>query len=164
MTTEMASVLVDLIFKTLFVYDDRGSVKAVDDVVIKSLRQVAFMKSFAATLVQVMEKNLKFQSHIGCHRLLKWSCLLLTESEFTSASKNAFCRVAQVQASILHIGMQGSLRVRRACKQTFFFLFSKVSSPKTFGLFWFEVCLLKLLTLFSSLSVTRYLWKLYGRT
>ncbi|XP_019193917.1 PREDICTED: eIF-2-alpha kinase activator GCN1 isoform X15 [Ipomoea nil] len=131
MTTEMASVLVDLIFKTLFVYDDRGSVKAVDDVVIKSLRQVAFMKSFAATLVQVMEKNLKFQSHIGCHRLLKWSCLLLTESEFSSASKNAFCRVAQVQASILHIGMQGSLRVRRACKQTFFFLFSKL--PDIYG-------------------------------
>ncbi|CAH9129951.1 unnamed protein product [Cuscuta epithymum] len=125
MTTEIASVLIDLIFKTLFIYDDRGSMKAVDDVVIKCLRQVAFMKSFAATLVQVMEKNAKFQSHVVCHRLLKWSCLLITESEFSLASKNAFSRVAQVQASVLHIGMQGSPRVRRACKQSIFFLFSK---------------------------------------
>ncbi|VFQ92643.1 unnamed protein product [Cuscuta campestris] len=125
MTTEIASMLVDLIFKTLFIYDDRSSWKAVDDLVIKCLREVAFMKSFAAILVQVMEKTVKFQSHIVCHRLWKWSCFLLTESEFILASKSAFCRVAQVQASILHIGMQGSPRVRRACKQCVFFLFSK---------------------------------------
>lgn len=121
--------MVELIFTTLAIYDDRGSRKAVDDLIVKCLSEVPFMKSFAATLVQTMEKQLKFQSYIGCHRLIKWSCLLLTESQFTSVSKNALCRVAQAQASVLHIAMQGSFRVKRACKQTFFHLFLKVPSP-----------------------------------
>ncbi|XP_059665692.1 protein ILITYHIA isoform X2 [Cornus florida] len=125
MSTELTSVLVDIIFKTLFIYDDRGSRKAVDDLITKALREVIFMKSFAATLVQVMEKQLKFQSPVGCYRLLKWSCLLLTKSQFASVSKNALCRVAAAQASVLHIAMQGSFRERRACKQTFYHLFSE---------------------------------------
>lgn len=130
MTMEVASLLVELIFKTLAIYDDRGSRKAVDDMIVKSLSEVAFMRSFAATLVQMMEKQFKSQSHTGCHRLIKWSCLLLTESQFTSVSKNALCRVAQVQASVLHIAMQGSFRVKRACKQYFYHLFLK--SPDIF--------------------------------
>ncbi|KAA8538955.1 hypothetical protein F0562_025647 [Nyssa sinensis] len=125
MSTELASVLVDIIFRTLFIYDDRGSRKAVDDVIAKALDEVIFMKTFAATLVQVMEKQLKFQSRVGCYRLLKWSCLLLSKSQFASVSKNAFCRVAAAQASVLHIVMQGTFRERRSCKQTFFHLFSQ---------------------------------------
>ncbi|KAL6988990.1 eIF-2-alpha kinase activator GCN1 [Sarracenia purpurea var. burkii] len=125
MSTELASMLVEIIFKTLCIYDDRGSRKAVDDVIEKGLGDATFMKSFAATLVQVMEKQLKFQSRIGCYRLLNWSCLLLSRSQFSSVSKNALCRVAAVQASLLHIVMQGSFRERRACKKTFFHLFSQ---------------------------------------
>ncbi|KAK2994712.1 hypothetical protein RJ640_002518 [Escallonia rubra] len=125
MSTEFALVLVDLIFKTLSIYDDRGSRKAVDDVIVEALSKDAFMKSFAATLVQVMEKQLRFQSHVGCYRLLKWSCLLLNKSQFSSVSKNALCRVAAVQASVLHIVMQRSFRERRACKRTFIHLFSE---------------------------------------
>lgn len=125
MSAELASLLVDIIFNTLYIYDDHGSRKAVDDVISKALGEVIFMKSFAATLVQFMEKQSKFQSNIGCYRLLKWSCLLLSKSRFASVSKNAFCRVATVQASVLHIVMQGSFRVRRACKRTFFCLFSQ---------------------------------------
>lgn len=142
MTMEVASLLVELIFKTLAIYDDRGSRKAVDDLIVKSLSEVAFMRSFAATLVQIMEKQFKSQSQTGCHRLIKWSCLLLTESQFTSVSKNALCRVAQVQASVLHIAMQGSFRVKRACKQYIYHLFLKVPSPMTVLFFFslFGVC------------------------
>ncbi|XP_058216318.1 protein ILITYHIA isoform X2 [Rhododendron vialii] len=130
MSAELASVVVGIIFKTLYIYDDRGSRKAVDDVITKALCEVTFMKSFAATIVQFMEKQLKFQSHIGCYRLLKWSCLLLSKSQFASVSKNAMCRVAAAQASLLHFAMQGSFRERRACKQAFFHLFSE--SPDIF--------------------------------
>ncbi|XP_009587833.1 protein ILITYHIA isoform X1 [Nicotiana tomentosiformis] len=125
MTTEIASLLVEVVFKTVFIYDDRGSRAAVDDVIIKALGEIAFMKAFAGTLVQFMEKQFNFQSYIGCHRLLSWSCLLLTNSQFSSVSKNAVCRLAQAQASVLHIGMQGSSHVRRTCKKSLFFLFSK---------------------------------------
>ncbi|KDO52493.1 hypothetical protein CISIN_1g000049mg [Citrus sinensis] len=125
MSPEIASFLVDIIFKTFSVYDDRGSRKAVDDVIEKGLGEVTFMKTFAAALVQAMEKQSKFQSHVGCYRLLKWSCLLLSKSQFATVSKNALCRVAAAQASLLHIVMQRSFRERRACKQTFFHLFSQ---------------------------------------
>lgn len=127
MSTEFVSLLVDLIFKTLYTYDERSSRKAVDNVIVKALREVTFMKSFAANLVQVMEKQLKFQSHIGCYRLVKWSSILLTRSQFASISKNAMCRIAAAQASVLHIvKMQGSFRELRACKKTVFHLFSEV--------------------------------------
>ncbi|KAF5735270.1 translational activator GCN1 [Tripterygium wilfordii] len=125
MSPELSSLLVDIIFKTLFIYGDRQSRKAVDDVITKALGNVTFLKSFAAALVQSMEKNLKFHSHVGSLRLLKWSCLLLRNSQFVSVSKNAFCRVAAAQASLLHISMQGSFRERRACKQMLFHLFSQ---------------------------------------
>ncbi|KAL9431558.1 hypothetical protein AB3S75_026699 [Citrus x aurantiifolia] len=125
MSPEIASFLVDIIFKTFSVYDDRGSRKAVDDVIEKGLGEVTFMKTFAAALVQAMEKQSKLQSHVGCYRLLKWSCLLLSKSQFATVSKNALCRVAAAQASLLHIVMQRSFRERRACKQTFFHLFSQ---------------------------------------
>ncbi|KAL0298567.1 UNVERIFIED_CONTAM: protein ILITYHIA, partial [Sesamum radiatum] len=125
MTTEFVSLLVDLLFQTLSIYDDRGSRKAVDDVIIKALSEAVFLKSFAASLVQAMERHSKFQSLTGSYRLLQWSCLLLIYSQFASLSKNALCRVAQAQASVLHIVMQGPSRLRRACSRTFFSLFTK---------------------------------------
>ncbi|KAK4433125.1 protein ILITYHIA, partial [Sesamum alatum] len=125
MTTEFVSLLVDLLFQTLSIYDDRGSRKAVDDVIIKALSEAVFLKSFAASLVQAMERHSKFQSLTGSYRLLQWSCLLLIYSQFASISKNALCRVAQAQASVLHIVMQGPSRLRRACTRTFFNLFTK---------------------------------------
>ncbi|KAF8392112.1 hypothetical protein HHK36_022454 [Tetracentron sinense] len=124
MSVQLAFLLVDIVFKTLPIYDDRASRKAVDDIIAKALGEAAFVKSFSATLVQAMEKQLKFQSHIGCYKLLNWSCLLLTRSQFTSVSKNALWRVATSQASLLHIVLQGSFRMRRACKRTFIHLFS----------------------------------------
>lgn len=127
MSTEVASLLVDVIFTTVSLYDDCGSRAAVDDMIEKNLGEVLFMKTFAAALVQSMEKLSKFQTHVGCYRLLKWSCLLLTKSQFATVSKNALCRVAAAQASLIHNVMQRSFfRERRACKQTFFNLFSQV--------------------------------------
>lgn len=125
LTADFTSLLVETIFRTLSIYDDRGSRKAVDNLIVKVLNEVAFMKIFAGTLVQTMEKQLKFQSHVACYRLIKWTCLLLTESQFTSVSKNALCRVAQAQASVFHIAMQGSFCVKRASKRLLLRLFSK---------------------------------------
>lgn len=126
MTPEVASTLVDIVFKTLILYEDRRSRKAVDDMIEKALGEIMFMKNFAATLVQAMEKQSKFHSHVGCYRLLNWSCLLLSKSQFAAVSKNAVCRVAAVQASLLHIIIWRSFRERRACKRLFFHLFSQV--------------------------------------
>ncbi|ESQ38842.1 hypothetical protein EUTSA_v10022486mg [Eutrema salsugineum] len=125
MTSDIAPVLVDIIFQTLAIYDDRGSRKAVDDLIVKGLENVTFMKVFAAILVQVMEKELKFCFDTVCYRLLTWSCLLLGKSQFATVSKNAFVRVASTQASLLHIVMEGSFRMRRACKRYMFHLFSQ---------------------------------------
>ncbi|XP_050384454.1 protein ILITYHIA [Argentina anserina] len=130
---ESASLLVDIIFKTLYIYDDRGSKKAVDGIITKFLQEVAFMKNFAAVLVQIMEKNVKVQSHVGGHRLLQWSCLLLSKSKFITVSKSAFCRVATVQASLLHIVVQRSLCEQRSCKKTIYHLFSQ--SPDIYKLY-----------------------------
>ncbi|KAL4028354.1 hypothetical protein IC575_011547 [Cucumis melo] len=121
---EFALQLVDIIFSTLFIYDDRGSREAVDNVIIKALSEITFMKSFAAALVQSMEKQSKFHTRVGCYRLLKWSCLLVY-SQFSTISKNAFSRLGSAQASLIHILMEGSFRERRTCKQTFFHLLSQ---------------------------------------
>ncbi|XP_056168131.1 protein ILITYHIA isoform X1 [Syzygium oleosum] len=125
MSAEIASQLVEIIFKTLFLYEDLRSRKAVDAVIVKALGEAAFMKCFAATLVQFMDKLLKAQSHVGCYRLLKWSCILLSCSQFAAVSRNAVCRVAAVQASLLPLVMRQSFRQRRACKKLFFQLFSQ---------------------------------------
>lgn len=126
MSTELASLLTDIIFRTVAIYDDRRSRKSVDDVIVKSLSGTVFMKTFAATLVQSMEKQSKIQSHVGCYRLLSWSCLLLSKSQFATISKNALCRVAGGQASLLNLIWQRSFRERRACRKKFFSLFSEV--------------------------------------
>ncbi|KAL0005335.1 hypothetical protein SO802_012896 [Lithocarpus litseifolius] len=165
MCTELASLLVDIIFRTLLIYDDRGSRKAVDDLIAKALGDVLFMKNFAAALVQAMERQLKVQSHVGCYRLLRWSCLLLSRSQFATVSKNALCRVAAAQASLLHIVVQRSFRERRACKQTFFNLFSQ--SPNIYKIYVEELkdghiqykdCpeLIRLLLEFSSTSLSLF--------
>ncbi|CAO2827459.1 unnamed protein product [Amaranthus hypochondriacus] len=133
MSSEIAVVLVDIIFKTLHIYDDLRSRKAVDDVILKSLNEVIFMKTFAARLVQTMERLQKSHSYVGSYRLLKWSCFLMSSSKFSSISKNAVSRVIMAQASLLNLVMKGSFRERRASKKLFFRLFSKAQDiHKTF--------------------------------
>ncbi|WCJ36197.1 eIF-2-alpha kinase activator GCN1 [Euphorbia peplus] len=125
MSPEVASSLVDTVFKTVAIHDDLRSRKDVDEIISKSLCENTFMRTFAASLVQVMEKQSKVNSHVGCNRLLKWSCLLLSKSQFAAASKNAVSRLVAAQTSIVHIVMQRSFREQRACKKLFFHLFSQ---------------------------------------
>ncbi|KAL2941259.1 Protein ILITYHIA, partial [Bienertia sinuspersici] len=76
MSSEVAAVLVDIIFKTLCIYEDLRSRKAVDDIVLKALNEATFMKTFAACLVQFMERLQKCHSYVGSYKLLRWSCFL----------------------------------------------------------------------------------------
>ncbi|KAG8097980.1 hypothetical protein GUJ93_ZPchr0013g37826 [Zizania palustris] len=119
------TLFVDLIFHTLPIYDDRASRKAVDDMVIHALGGSTFMKTFAATLVQSMEKSLKVTCPIVCFKLLRWSCYLLRWSQFATLSKGGFSRLANAQAVLCQVLMDGSFRRRRTCKQLFTHLFSE---------------------------------------
>ncbi|KAK7397369.1 hypothetical protein VNO78_18538 [Psophocarpus tetragonolobus] len=165
MSTELASLLTDIIFRTVAIYDDLRSRKAVDDVIVRALRGTVFMKTFAGGLVQNMEKQSKFHSHVGCYRLLSWSCLLLSKSEFAAVSKNALCRVAAAQTSLLSLVLPRSFRERRACRKKFFHLFSQ--SPDIYKVYMEELRngripvkdspeLLMLLLEFSSLSLSSF--------
>ncbi|XP_062214757.1 protein ILITYHIA-like [Phragmites australis] len=119
------ALLVDLIFQTLPIYDDRASRKAVDDMVIQALGEPTFMKPFAAVLVQSMEKNLKVTSPLTSFKLLRWSHYLLKWSQFAALSKGAFSRLANAQSVLCQVLMDGSFRRRRTCKQLFIHLFSE---------------------------------------
>ncbi|KQK13484.1 protein ILITYHIA [Brachypodium distachyon] len=119
------TLLVDLIFQTLPLYDDRASRKAVDDMVILALGESTFMKPFASTLVQSMERNLKVTSPLACFKLLRWSCYLLKWTQFATLSKGGFSRLANAQAVLCQVLMSGSFRQHRTCKQLFIRLFSE---------------------------------------
>ncbi|KAL9259973.1 ILITYHIA-like protein, partial [Drosera capensis] len=125
LSSELGAVLVDVIFGTLYIYEDSPSKRAVDDMILKVISQAVFMKSFAESLVLNMEKQVKFDSRVGSPRLLKWSSLLLSRSQFVSVARNAFPRVAVAQASLLRVVLRGSFRERRACRRLFFRLFSQ---------------------------------------
>lgn len=124
LSLEEASSLVEIIFQTVNLYDDRPSTKVVDDLVTQSLNQSAFMKCFAASLVQSMERSSKSQSPFGCYRLLKWSSLLMK----WPVSKGGFSRLASAQALLYQAAMQGSLGTIRSCKRLFSRIFSEVLS------------------------------------
>ncbi|KAM0941961.1 putative armadillo-like helical, translational activator Gcn1, TOG domain-containing protein [Dioscorea sansibarensis] len=124
----VASLLVDIIFQTLPIYDDRHSTIAVNDLIIKGLGEAIFMKYFATSLIQTMEKHVKIHSPVGCYKLLKWSSLLLRRSQFASASKHGFSRLVCAQASLCQILMQGSYHLRGACRKLFVHLFTESPS------------------------------------
>lgn len=169
MNAEIASMLVDIVFKTLYVYDERVSRFTVDGVIANALGEMVFMKSFAGALVQEMERQVKVRSPVGGFRLLQWSCLLLEKSQFATVSKSAFCRVSAVQVSLLQILQSGTFRQRRACKRTFFHLFSLV---KSLSWFCFVVLSSKFMDDFGThllgeyvyFSVTRNIQNVYRRT
>ncbi|KAG6482942.1 hypothetical protein ZIOFF_059581 [Zingiber officinale] len=127
LTSDISPILVDIVFQTLFTYDDRASRKSVDDFIVKALSENTFMRGFATALLQAMEKQSKIQCHVGCYKLLKWSCLLLKWSQFISISKGGFVRFATSQAALCNILMQGSFHKRKSCKDLFFNLFSQSS-------------------------------------
>lgn len=93
--------------------------------VIQALGESTFMKPFAASLVQCMEKNMKVTSPLACFKLLRWSCYLLNLSQFAMLSKGGFSRLANAQAVLCQVLMDGSFRQRRTCRQLFTRLFSE---------------------------------------
>jgi hypothetical protein len=99
----------------------------VDDLVIQVLGEPTFMKPFATAFVQSMEKNLKVTSPLISFKLLRWSHYLLKWSQFAALSKGAFSRLANAQAVLCQVLMDGSFRRRRSCKQLFIHLFSEVT-------------------------------------
>ncbi|GLJ35635.1 hypothetical protein SUGI_0716270 [Cryptomeria japonica] len=125
---DCATLLVDVILKTLFIYDDRPSQVAVEDVISKALREPVFVKAFAGALVQSAEKHVKAGLNLACYKLFRWSCLLVRLSPSITTSKNAFTRIASVQASLLCVLLQPSIRLRRATKRVFIHLLSEVPS------------------------------------
>ncbi|ONK79574.1 uncharacterized protein A4U43_C01F7760 [Asparagus officinalis] len=133
LSSDVVSLLVDVIFQTLPIYDDRASRKAVDDLIVKGLGEATFMKIYAAALVQFMERHLKGHSPVGCYKLLKWSCLLLQWSQFAFVSKGGFLRLSTAQAFLCQVLMHGPYRTCRACKKIFFHLFSE--SPDIYKMY-----------------------------
>jgi HEAT repeat protein len=93
--------------------------------VIQALGEPTFMKPIAAALVQSMEKNLKVTNPLTSFKLLRWSHFLLKWSQFATLSKGAFSRLANAQAVLCQVLMNGSFRRRRTCKQLFIHLFSE---------------------------------------
>ncbi|CAN6460506.1 unnamed protein product [Victoria cruziana] len=126
MPPDVVSLLVDIVFNTLFVYDDRTSREAVDYIVIKALAEDSFMKSFAARLVQSVEKQFKARTPFCCYRLLKWTFMLLRWSRFTTVSRNGFSKISTLQSSLLYTISQGPFRVYRASKKAFFQFITEV--------------------------------------
>lgn len=125
LSADDTGALVDIIFKTLNLYDDRPSRNAVDDLIGELVGEITYMKNFAAVLVQSMERQSKTLNPPGSYRLLKWSCLLLKRSQFASLSKNAFLKLATAQASLLPSVLNGSFRMHRSCRKLFRNLFSE---------------------------------------
>lgn len=126
-------LLVDVILKTLFIYDDRPSQAVVEDTISKALREPAFVKIFAAALVQSAEKHVKAALNLVCYKLFRWSCLLVRWSPSVTTAKNAFTRVASVQASLFCALSQGPVRLRKASKRVFIHLLHEV--PTIFKLY-----------------------------
>ncbi|KAJ3693130.1 hypothetical protein LUZ60_012225 [Juncus effusus] len=125
LSAEMASSLVEIIFGTLHLYDDRASRNSVDDLIIQCLKKPSFLKPFAGSLVPLMEKHSKSQSSVGVLRLLTWSYLLLKWTQFASLSKGGFSRLAGAQAVLYQVMMYCSFNKVRACKRLFNRLFSE---------------------------------------
>ncbi|RXH76445.1 hypothetical protein DVH24_019333 [Malus domestica] len=105
--TESVLPLIDIIFQTLYITMIVGQGK----LLMTSLQKV--YKSFAAALVQVMEKQTKLQSHVGCDRLPQWSCLLLSKSKFATVSKNALWPSHEAFLELIGFGFHRNSEVKR---------------------------------------------------
>ncbi|CAM6126914.1 unnamed protein product [Calypogeia fissa] len=124
---ELVPELVNLIFKTIPLYEDRTSQIAVEHAISRSLQEAAFLKAFTGTLVQTAEKSCKLSSNSVRYKLFRWSCLLIRQNPALLSAKNAFSRLVAVQASLLTLLLEGSYTVKRATNQVALHLFSEVA-------------------------------------
>jgi hypothetical protein len=122
--------LVELIFSTLSLYDDRASQVAVEHVIVKALKEdePVFVKAFASVLVQTAERIGKSSSGTVQLKLLRWSCLLINHNPAILLAKSAFFRLAAMQGSLLFELSQGNttVRLRQSSQRIFLHLLSEV--------------------------------------
>jgi hypothetical protein len=122
--------LVELIFSTLSLYDDRASQVAVEHVIVKALKEdePVFVKAFASVLVQTAERIGKSSSGTVQLKLLRWSCLLINHNPAILLAKSAFFRLAAMQGSLLFELSQGAttVRLRQSSQRIFLHLLSEV--------------------------------------
>lgn len=121
-----AAEVVDIIFSTLPLYDDRQSQAAVVKLITRGLKESAFVKVFAGSLVQNIEKTYKNSSDAVRLKLLRWSCLLVAQVPTLLSAKSAFCRLAAAQGFLLAFLYQGPVRLRRATRRIFTHYLSNV--------------------------------------
>ncbi|KAG0555734.1 hypothetical protein KC19_11G000200 [Ceratodon purpureus] len=121
-----APEVVDVIFSTLPLYDDRHSQAAVVELIIRGLEESTFIKVFAGVLVQNIERSHKNCSDAVRLKLLRWSCLLVGRVPTLLSAKSAFCRLAAAQGFLLASLYQGPVRLRRATTRIFIHYLSNV--------------------------------------
>jgi len=126
-----AAEVVDVIFSTLPLYDDRQSQAAVVKLITRGLKESAFVKVFAGTLVQIIEKSHRNSSDAVRLKLLRWSCLLFAQVPTLLSAKAAFCRLAAAQGFLLASLYQGPVRLRRATRHIFTRYLSNVRIPSS---------------------------------
>ncbi|KAI5063295.1 hypothetical protein GOP47_0021842 [Adiantum capillus-veneris] len=118
--TEHATSLADLIFETLYLYDDRASQAAVEVVLAKALKHPQFVKVFVGMLVQNADRSTKAGAFSVYYKLFRWSCLLLRWNPGISTAKVAFSKLAAVQGVLLSSLLHAAFRVKRATRSVFF--------------------------------------------
>lgn len=114
-----AAEVVDIIFSTLPLYDDRHSQAAVVELISRGLKEASFVKAFAGALVQTIEKSHKTSSDAVRLKLLRWSCLLIMQVPTLLSAKSAFGRLAPAQGFLLASLYQASVPVRKAAGRIF---------------------------------------------
>lgn len=118
--------VVDYIFSTLPLFDDRKSQAAVVKLITSGLKEQSFVKAFAGALVQNIEKSHKNCSDAVRLKLLRWSCVLVAQVPSLLSAKSAFCRLAAAQGYLLASLYQGPVRLRRATRRIFTHYLSNV--------------------------------------
>lgn len=121
-----AAEVVDVIFSTLPLYDDRQSQAAVVKLITRGLKESSFVKVFAGALVQNTEKSSRNSSDAVRLKLLRWSCLIVAQVPTLLSAKSAFCRLAAAQGLLLAYLYQGPVRLRRATRRIFTHYLSNV--------------------------------------
>ncbi|MCO5575453.1 hypothetical protein L7F22_029254 [Adiantum nelumboides] len=124
--TEHATSLAELIFETLYLYNDRASQAAVEVVLAKALTQPQFVKVFLGMLVQTADKSIKAGASSVYFKLFRWSCLLLRWNPGILTAKTAFSKLAAVQGVLLSSLLHAAFRVKRATRSVFFSTLTEV--------------------------------------
>lgn len=143
--TKDAAEVVDVIFSTLPLYDDRHSQAAVVELITRGLKESAFVKVFAGALVQTIEKSYKNCSDAVRLKLLRWSCLLVAQVPTLLSAKSAFSRLAAAQGFLLTSLYQGPVRLRRATRHIFTQYLSNVRPSILHWIhsfLWMKLCLI----------------------